>query len=287
MIYRRRASALHAARAAAGCAYCAALAIVALVSDHPLALGAVLVAVVGAGVFAGVGREMAVGARLGVGLAVVLVAINALVSRAGITVIARLGELPVLGRLDVTAEAVAYGAVQGLRMLVVVECVVLYSAAVDPDEVLRLFRRVSLRSALTATLATRMAPVLARDGRRMAEAQRSLAAGRAPRGAVLRAVTAGALDRSLDLAAALEVRGYGSSRRPPPDRRPWSRHDLAFAACAVALVGIALGARLAGVAPFDAYPTIALATGAPELALAALVLTLALAPFAARRGIGP
>ena len=37
------------------------------------------------------------------------------------------------------------------------------SAAVDPDELLRMFRRVSYRSALTATLATRLVPVLARD----------------------------------------------------------------------------------------------------------------------------
>ena len=287
MIYRRLASPLHAARASAGCAYCAALAIVALTSDHPLVLVAALVAVTGAGALAGVGAELARGARLGLGLAVALTAINALVSRAGVTVVARLGELPVFGRIDVTAEAIAYGAVQGLRMLVVVECVVLYSAAVDPDEVLRLFRRVSLRSALTATLATRMAPVLARDGRRMAEAQRSLAAGRAPRGAVLRAVTAGALDRSLDVAAALEVRGYGSVRRPPPHRRPWSRHDVGFAGCALALLAIAVGARLAGLAPFDAYPTISLSAGAPALALAAVVVALALAPFAARRGIAP
>jgi len=284
-MYRRRASALHAARAAAGCAYCAALAIVALTSDNPLVLGATLVAVTGAGAIAGVGREMAWGARLGLVLAVAIVVVNALVSRAGVTVVARLGELPVFGRIDVTAEAIAYGAVQGLRALVVVECFVLYSAAVDPDEVLRLFRRVSLRSALTASLATRMAPVLARDGRRMAEAQRSLGAAGAPRGAVLRALTAGALDRSLDVAAALEVRGYGSVRRPPADRRPWSRHDLAFGACALALVAVAVGARLAGAGRFDAYPTIALAAGAPEFALAAAVVALGLAPFAARRGI--
>jgi len=245
----------------------------------------VLAAVAAAGAIAGVGRELAWGARLGLGLALALVAVNALVSRSGLTVIARLGELPVLGSIDVTVEAIAYGAVQGLRALVVVMCVVLYSAAVDPDEMLRLFRRISLRSALTATLATRMAPVLARDGRRMSDAQRSLGTGRASRGAVLRAVTTGALDRSLDVAAALEVRGYGSVRRPPPDRRPWSRHDLAFTACSLALVAAGVGGRLAGVAPFDAYPTIAMPTGAPEVALAGAVVGLALAPFAARRGI--
>ena len=46
------------------------------------------------------------------------------------------------------------------------------SVAVDPDALLRLFRRVSYRSALTASLATRLVPVLARDAARMSEAAR-------------------------------------------------------------------------------------------------------------------
>ena len=141
-----------------------------------------------------------------------------------------------------------------MRALALILCAALYAAVVDPDEVLRLFRRVSFRSALTATLATRMVPVLQRDGRRMADAQRCRP-GRAPsRLALVRAVAAGALDRAVDVAAALEVRGYGTARRPPRMRAPWSRHDLGFAAAACGLVALAVGGRLAGVASFGAYP---------------------------------
>ncbi len=98
--------------------------------------------------------------------------INALVSRDGLTVIVRLGDLPILGHTDVTLEATVYGAILGLRAVALILCGLLYTLAVDPDEVLRLFRRVSFRSALSATLATRMVPILVRDGRRLAEAQR-------------------------------------------------------------------------------------------------------------------
>src|SRR5206468_6690548 len=101
----------------------------------------------------------------------------------------------------------------------------LFSAAVDPDEVLRLFRRVSYRSALTAALATRLVPVLARDAARMSDAARCRPAALRP-ATVARAALAGALERSVELAAALELRGYASARRPPRARRPWSRHDL-------------------------------------------------------------
>src|SRR6202043_1849304 len=102
----------------------------------------------------------------------VIVVINALVSRDGLTVIARLGDLPVLGHTDVTLEAVVYGAMLGLRAVALIVCGALYTLAVDPDEVLRLLRRVSFHSALTATLATRLLPVLVRDSRRLADAQR-------------------------------------------------------------------------------------------------------------------
>ena len=48
MIYLRRASPLHAARAAVASAWCVALALVALSFDHPLVLAALLAAVVAA-----------------------------------------------------------------------------------------------------------------------------------------------------------------------------------------------------------------------------------------------
>ena len=58
---------------------------------------------------------------------------------------------------------------------------------------------------------------------------------------MLHAVTTGALDRATDVAATLEVRGFGAGGRPPRMPRPWSRHDFAFAASAVVLFAIAVG----------------------------------------------
>lgn len=285
MRYQRRDSPLHAARAASGCAYTGALVVVVLLFEHPLVLAAALVATLGAAAAAGVLRELRRAAWLGLAMALVIVAINPLVSHQGLTVVFRGGDVAGLGRFDVTLEAIGYGAVLGLRVLLLVLVSGLYTAAVDPDDVLRLFRRISFRSALTAAIATRLVPVLARDGRRMAEAQRCRPGPPPPRLAVVRAVAAGALDRALDVAAALEVRGYGAARRPPRQRRPWSRHDLAFAAAAVALVTLAGGARLSGMAGFQAYPTLRVEAGFQEIALLAALVACALLPFADRRGV--
>ena len=49
VIYRRRATPLHSARAGAGCAYCLALAIAALLLSNPIVLAAVCLSVIGAG----------------------------------------------------------------------------------------------------------------------------------------------------------------------------------------------------------------------------------------------
>jgi energy-coupling factor transport system permease protein len=285
VIYRRRASPLHAARAAAGCAYCAALATISLVASSPFVLAAALVAVVAAGTAAGVGRELRRAAWIAVPLGLLIASINPIVDHNGLTVVARAGTVPWLGQLDITLEAVVYGLMLGLRAVVLIEVFALYSAAVDPDEVLRLFRRVSYRSALTAVLATRMVPVLARDARRMAEAQRCRPARPAPRLALVRALAGGALDRAVDVAATLEVRGYGSARRPPRIRRPWSRHDFAFGGAAAGLLALVVGAGLAGVAAFDPYPALQVDAGPAEALLSLAIVALALAPFAGRRGI--
>jgi energy-coupling factor transport system permease protein len=101
---------------------------------------------------------------------------------------------------------------------------------------------------------------------------------------VARAALAGALDRAVDVAAALEVRGYATASPPPPSRRPWSRHDIAVAAAAVAVVAGAVFARVAGVGAVEAYPTFTIALGPDELALAAGLVVAATAPLLGRPG---
>lgn len=290
MAYRRLASPLHVARAGAGGAYCVALAAGALTTEHPLLLAAIAAVVAGAAIGAGVGRDLARAAWLGLGLALLIVIVNVLVARQGLTVFARLGEVPPLGQVDLTVEALVYGAVLGARIVIVLGAFAVFTAAVDPDEVLVLFRRVSFRSALTAALATRMVPVLLRDARRLEAARRCRADagghGPAARTAVVRAVATGALDRAVDVAATLEVRGYGAPvGRAVRARAPWSRHDLAFAAAALAVVALAGGARALGLAAFEAYPTLEAGLGPVEAGLALALVAVALLPFADRRGI--
>ena len=285
-MYERRASPLHAARASVALVWSLVLVSAALAFEHPLILAALAVAVVGAAVAAGVGRTVARVLRFALPFALLIALINPLANRDGLTVIFRFGEVPPFGQLDVTLESLAYGAVLGVRAIVVLLAAALLTAAVDPDEILRLFRRVSFRSALTAALAVRLVPVLQRDGRRLNEARLCRAGEPPSRVAVLRAVATGALDRAGDVAATLELRGYRNGVRAAAVHQPWSRHDAAFAASAVVLAGVAVATHLAGVAELDPFPAFAAELGPAEWAAAAAFAVAALLPFADRRGIG-
>jgi energy-coupling factor transport system permease protein len=279
-VYRQRDSALHSARAGVGAAFCCAFALVGGLYAHPLVLAAALAGVLFASVAARVGREVARSLKLSLPLALLVAIVNPLVYPEGDTLLVRGGE--VLGRrVDVTLEAVAAGAFAGFRVVVCITALGLLSAAVDPDELLRLFRRISYRSALSAALATRLVPVLARDATRMSDAARCRPEPPS-RLAAVRAALASALERSTEVAAALEVRGYSLAGRARSARRPWSRHDLRVAVAALAVAAGAIAAKVAGAGWVEFYPRLELAFGPLEVALALALLGCAAFPFAGR-----
>lgn len=300
LFYRRLASPLHATRASVGAAWTAALIVVALACESPFVLAALVCAIVGAGAAAGVGRQVVRSLRMAAIVALPIVVVNVLVARDGLTVFLRLGDLGPFGQGDLTVEALVYGLVIAMKVSLLMLATTLGSLTVDPDELLRGVRRLSFRSALTASLATRMIPVLAGDARRLAEAQRTRGEhtfarareeGRFTRAraqvTLVSAILSSSLDRALDVAATLELRGFAEARRAQRRTIPWSRHDLAFAISAVLIATLAIGARAAGIGAFDAYPEIKAAGTTETLALGIVLALAILAPFADRKGIRP
>ena len=72
-----------------------------------------------------------------------MVAVNALVSHRGDTVLIRGWDMPVLGNTDVTLESLAVGGAIGAAGGRSRLAFAIYSACVDPDRVLRLLRPVA------------------------------------------------------------------------------------------------------------------------------------------------
>ena len=287
-VYRPLPSPLHAARAGATAALCLAFALVCALYEHPLILLAVLAGVIGAGVAAGVGAELRRTALLSVPAGAA--------DRAGQP--ARLpGRRHAAGpRRHLPRQALGHhaGGARGGRP---------GGPARDrvPDglrPLLRLRRPRRAAAAVPARVVPLGAHRVARHAARAgARARRRCgwatppAAARSPPAAwrVARAALASALDRAVDVAAALEVRGYSRGGRPGPrPRRPWSRHDLRVAAAAALIAGAAVAGRAPGVGEIELYPALEIPTGAGEAVLIGLILLSSALPFAgagARLGV--
>src|SRR4051794_9588056 len=213
--YLPRRAPLQDASAGAAVAYLGALVVVAFLYSSPLVLLAAGAAAALAGILAGARTAVRAALRMGLSLALLITVVNAFVTSRGETVVARLGHLPLLGRVDVTLEAIVAGASYGLVAAATIVAFAVYSACVDPDRVLRALRPLAGRSALTATLVSRLVPVAAADAARLRDAAGLRGPGAAPVGKapLARRLLAGSLDRAVDVAATLELRGYSLDSR--------------------------------------------------------------------------
>ena len=282
--YIPRRGPLQSARPGAAVAYLGALVVVAFLYSNPLVLAAVGAAACVAGCLAGARRAVRASLRMGLALAILIVAVEAIVVDRGATVLLRAGHWPIFGQVDITLEAIVSGTVIGLRALVTIVAFGVYSACVDPDRVTRALRPVAARSALTATLVSRLVPVTAADAGRLRDAARLRGPGAAAvgKGPLARRLLAGSLDRAVDVAATLELRGYSLSSRRPEQRREPSRHDTRFYLAAAAVLAVAIVGKALGADDFHTYPTIQMRFGPATVAVCAVVLVSGLAPW--RRG---
>jgi len=255
---------LAARRPAAAAAYVGALAFAALAVSNPIQVAAVLALVLTVLALCGRLRASLPYARVALAVGLFLAVLNPLFSGGGLDVLwtADLGPLSV----TVTTQSLVYGVVTAMRLTAVILAFALFTVALDPDDQLGLMSAVSFRSGLVLSLASRLFPVLSRDAARIADAQRSRGveldrgtrrqrvAARVP---LLRSLLTRSLERAVDVAAAMEARGYGGARRSRwVHRRPWRAADMALAAGAAAAALALLAGLVTGHAAYDFFPLI-------------------------------
>jgi energy-coupling factor transport system permease protein len=151
--------------------------------------------------------------------------------------------IPVVGTLDVTSTELSGALFNASRLAAVSLAFAAYALWLDHDRLVQAagFAR---RSVLAVALATRLVPALERDAAGLVEALRGR--GVEPEGVRGRArlvspLLAGSLERSLNLAEAMEARGFGRAGATRMAQPPWSALDrLAVAGALLAIVAGAL-----------------------------------------------
>lgn len=216
--------------------------------------------------------------------AVFAVLLNTLLSHTGDTVLLTVpDQLPGIGG-PLTAEAVLYGLDVALGIVAAVLCVAPLSRVLHAHDLLDAFPRPLQRTAALTGAAINIVPSVARNAIAISEAQRMRgSAGTRLRDwhAVAAPVVLSALDDSLQLAEAMEARGFGSG---PRTRYATARFGgpaaLVSLAAALAIV-LTVVARATGSLP-DWYPFPA--ASMPGVAvLPALACVLLAAPLVAWR----
>jgi energy-coupling factor transport system permease protein len=142
--------------------------------------------------------------------------------------------IPVLGTLDVSTEELRNGLFQGLRLTAVGLAFANYALLLDHDRLLAA-AGWARRSTVAVALATRLVPLLERDAHDLRAALRGRGVELGPV-RQLSPLLAGSLERGLNLAEAMEARGYGRAGRTRAPRPPWRAVDRLALVAAVAIV---------------------------------------------------
>jgi energy-coupling factor transport system permease protein len=215
---------------------------------------------------------------IAVGVAGIAAALlNTVLSHTGVHVLFTVpDQLPGIGG-RITGEAILYGVDVALGIAAAVLAVAPLSRVLHPHDLIDAFPRSLQRTAALTGAALNMVPAVVRNAVAINEAQRMRgSSGTRLRDwhAVAAPVVLSAIDDSLQLAEAMDARGFGAGSRT---RYAGARLDLAAAlvlASSVAAVALALMARVSGSLPdWYPFPTATM----PDVALLPVIACLLLA----------
>jgi energy-coupling factor transport system permease protein len=280
--YQEKGLFLQGLHSAASLTYIMVLFILSLVFSHPLFLAGILLVTV-LTIWAADGLAAWEGyMKVAVWMVVLIMVINPLVVHAGKTVLWQSPDLPLLGRINITMEAIGYGAAMGVRLLDIISIFCLYSLIVHPDRLLNLLSRFASKSGLVITLATRLFPVMANSMNSIREVQQlrgvdfstgSLKVKLRKYSVMFNILLISSLEDSLNIAEAMQARAFGSGTRSSYRREFFRPRDwLCLAGCLFAL-GVTVYIVAGGLETYHYYPRLdnLINSGATVLALAAVI----------------
>lgn len=286
LVYKEKNNLIHKLHPFTIVAFVTVILMMSLIFSNPLYLAVLFVAVGTVIIAAGNLKEWLLYLKFTVLMIVLLMLVNVVFVHEGQTTLLVVPHIPVLGTVSITLEALAYAAGMGIRLLVIISVFCLYTYAVNPDKVLKLFSQWGNRSVIMITLSTRLFPLLVKDYLRIIEVQRCRGVKFAHAGLwqkakiilpVISVLLLSSLERAMQLAESMYARGYGSGSRTYYTRDLWRPRDYCILIALLLSLITGSMAIWKGWAQYSYYPVLT-AINIKEIYIAGLILFFLLLP---------
>ena len=266
----------------------ASIFILALIFNNPLYLLLLFLSTLPLIITARVWKEWAYLMKFALYLCLAIIAINALVSPHGSHLLwEALFGIPLIGAPVITLEAIFFGVGMSLRLLTIISAFAILTFTIHPDDIMLAMIKMKLpyKSVLVTSLSTRFIPTLIDDAERIGDVQRSrgleLDRGRLRqriknRMAITIPLLSNCLDRTVQVAEAMESRAFGSGeKRTYYKEIKLSKLDIPILISGILPLVLGILMRWWGQGDYQYYPTMGkISLGGFEYSMLALLMLL-------------
>ena len=223
--YQDKDTPVHRLNPFAKLAWVCSISILAVLFDHPFYLTLLFLATMPVIIMARVWEEWKSLMKYAMYMGLFIVVVNGLIMYHGTHVLVEFNfAIPTLGNPRITLEAIVFGLGMAVRLATIVSACTVLNFTIHPDDLLLLMVKLKLpyKSVLAISLSTRFIPALADDLERITAVQKSrgleidkgtLKQKIKNRGAVLLPLLANSLDRTVQIAEAMESHAFGAGKK--------------------------------------------------------------------------
>lgn len=223
--YKEKGTAIHKLNPFCKLAWVVSIFVLSLIFNNPIHLLLLFLSTLPIIIAARVWREWASLMKFALYLCLAIVIINALVSYHGSHLLWQAPfRIPLIGAPVITLEAIFFGVGMSLRLLAIISAFTILTFTIHPDDTMLAMIKMKLpyKSVLVTSLSTRFIPTLIDDMERISDVQRSrgleLDRGKLTqriksRMAIIIPLLSNSLDRTIQVAEAMESRAFGSGEK--------------------------------------------------------------------------
>ncbi|NYT03928.1 MAG: energy-coupling factor transporter transmembrane protein EcfT [Candidatus Methanofastidiosa archaeon] len=221
LTYKRKRSLFHDASPFLKISWLLSILLISIIFEHPIILFVIFLSSFFMALISKIFIEWARVMKLVVFFIPFVILFNLIVNANGETVLWQLPfRIPIFGILNITLEELAFSLTMCIRIAAILGAFAVLNLTTDPDDLLSAVTKLRLpyRSVVVTSLSTKFVPVLFSDLKNVQEAQRSrgvdfskgtLKERIKKYGAVFFPLLSKSLDRSVQIAEAMESRGFG------------------------------------------------------------------------------